>query len=195
MIDMFNAAGIKPDNLVFSKEWVDTGKLNTIIAPVVQQHATKASEIYGLLGNKTVSENVKIVSNPNDYLTEQYNNSAVVAYKGAKLPQSFENPYHVNTKATTKENVIAFIDFVLNSTEPQAVWMREQMQSGRFKNKPIYYGNTRATKENQPSHATALDYLINKYDWNTVVATQPIKSSQLELKLESGFDGAVTLLS
>jgi len=42
-------------------------------------------------------------------------------------------------------------------------WIREQLESGELKNKPIFY-----YKElGQPSHATALDYLINKYDWNT----------------------------
>lgn len=28
MIEMFNNAGEIPDNIIFSKEWFDTGKLN-----------------------------------------------------------------------------------------------------------------------------------------------------------------------
>ena len=41
-------------------------------------------------------------------------------------------------------------------------WIRKQIESGELKGKPILY-----YKElGEPSHATALDYLINKYDWN-----------------------------
>lgn len=40
-------------------------------------------------------------------------------------------------------------------------WIREQLKSGKHKGKVILY-----YKElGEPSHATALDYLINKYDW------------------------------
>jgi len=48
--------------------------------------------------------------------------------------------------------------------EPQRRdWIREQLKSGALKGKPIVY-----YKElGEPSHATALDYLINKYNWNT----------------------------
>ena len=125
-----------------------------------------AEYIYSQLGDKTQSENVKIVEKPYEYSDEQKKGNAVVAYKSTKMPTSFENPFHMSGK-TTKENVIDFIDFVLSSNEPQAEWIREQIKSGKFKNKPIYYGNTKANKANEPSHATALDYLINKYNWNT----------------------------
>lgn len=41
-------------------------------------------------------------------------------------------------------------------------WIIEHLKSGKLKGKPILY-----YKElGEPSHATALDYLINKYDWN-----------------------------
>ena len=40
----------------------------------------------------------------------------------------------------------------------------DELKSGKLKNKPILY-----YKElGEPSHATALDYLINEYDWSTV---------------------------
>jgi predicted NAD-dependent protein-ADP-ribosyltransferase YbiA (DUF1768 family) len=131
----------------------------------VSTNIRNAEEIYSKLGNKTVSENVKIVDKPYLYSDEQKKGKAIVAYKSTKMPTSFENPFHTSGK-TTKENVIDFIDFFLNSNETQAVWMRNKATSGEFKGKPIYYGNTQATKENQPSHATAIDYLINKYDWD-----------------------------
>jgi hypothetical protein len=141
-----------------------------------------AEEVYSKLGNKTVSENVKIVDKPYLYSDEQKRGKAIVAYKSTKMPVSFENPFHTSGK-TTKENVIDFIDFFLNSNEPQAVWMRAKAMSGEFKGKPIYYGNTQANKENQPSHATAIDYLINKYDWNTneienVIAKKTVESKK-----------------
>ena len=41
-------------------------------------------------------------------------------------------------------------------------WIRKQIESGELKGKPILY-----YKElGEPSHATALDYLINKYNWD-----------------------------
>lgn len=138
---------------------------------------------YEKLGNKTTSNfsgvpgaGVQIVSNPNEYLDAQRAGEAVVAYKGASLPQSFENPFHVNTNATTKENVENFIQFVINGSSSQAKWIKEQILSGKFKGKPIYYGNTRAAKEGVPSHATALDWLINSPE-------SPLSESELLKKL------------
>lgn len=53
---------------------------------------------------------------------------------------------------------------VWNKEGNRAEWVREQLKSGILKGKPIVY-----YKElGEPSHATALDYLINKYDWNTL---------------------------
>lgn len=46
-------------------------------------------------------------------------------------------------------------------------WILEQLKSGELKGKPIFY-----YKElGEPSHATALDYLINKYNWETQSST------------------------
>ena len=51
---------------------------------------------------------------------------------------------------------------VWNKEGNRANWIREQLKSGQLKGKPILY-----YKElGEPSHATALDYLINKYNWN-----------------------------
>jgi len=65
--------------------------------------------------------------------------------------------------SSTKESVEKYIDWVINSQDSRAKWIREKLQTGELKNKPILY-----YKElGEPSHATALDYLINKYQWNT----------------------------
>ena len=54
-------------------------------------------------------------------------------------------------------------------------WIREQLKSGKHKGKPILY-----YKElGEPSHATALDYLINKYNWDTSTDTNTISPNAL----------------
>ncbi len=44
----------------------------------------------------------------------------------------------------------------------QRDWIRKQLQSGQLKGLDILY----FTELKKPSHANALDYLINQYDWN-----------------------------
>lgn len=52
-------------------------------------------------------------------------------------------------------------------------WIREELKSEKHKGKTILY-----YKElGEPSHATALDYLINKYNWNTTNKTINIYST------------------
>ena len=62
-------------------------------------------------------------------------------------------------KKFVKRQPTTFDSTGINSKQRE--WIRKQLKSGRFKGKPIYYGNTQANKEGVPSHATALDYLIN----------------------------------
>lgn len=64
---------------------------------------------------------------------------------------------------STKESVVRYIDWVLNSKDERAVWVRNELSSGKYKGKPIIYYNA---KLNEPSHANALDYLVNTYTWN-----------------------------
>jgi hypothetical protein len=45
MIEMFNAAGPIPSNVIFSKEWVDTGKLNTQ-SEITPQQKQQAQQLY-----------------------------------------------------------------------------------------------------------------------------------------------------
>ena len=85
---------------------------------------------------------------------------------------------------TTQESVEKYINWILtgetgiivyDTTVPDAAdlnfrrnWILEQLISGNLKGKPIKY----FTEIGEPSHATALDYLINRYDWNKP-STQP----------------------
>ena len=58
---------------------------------------------------------------------------------------------------TVQEAVESYLNWVINSQDERAAWIRDTIKSGILQNKPIVY-----YKElGQPSHANALDYLIN----------------------------------
>lgn len=60
----------------------------------------------------------------------------------------------------TKESVEMYITWILYSCDKRATWIRQILNKGVLKNKLIVY-----YKElNQPSHANALDFLINNWD-------------------------------
>lgn len=59
----------------------------------------------------------------------------------------------------TKKAVIHYIDWVLNSEDTRAIWIRDVLESGILKGKPIVYYR----RLGEPSHADALNYLINHY--------------------------------
>lgn len=139
--------------------------------------------IYNSIPKNIDSSNVKVVQNPNQFLPEQSRGEAVVAYRNSANPNnSFGNPFSDMSK-TTEENVKSFIDFVLNHTSTQAQWIRESILSGRFKDKPIYYGNTRAIKNREISHAQALDYLIKNPH---VLGKSSIESQNNKVDKKSG---------
>ena len=86
--------------------------------------------------------------------------------------EHFGNPYsNMNVKGTiptksTKESVEKFIDWILYNPdeiqENRRQWILTQLINGSLKNKPLlYYNDLR-----EPSHANALDYLINQFDWS-----------------------------
>ncbi len=139
---------------------------------VEKEIPTSKNDIYSQLGNKTKSENVVIkpwaeLKDASEAITPE----GIVATRIKNSEEHFGNPYShdpagkaqglIKTE-TIKEAVEKYIDWVINSQDSRAKWIREQLQSGELKSKPILY-----YKElGEPSHATALDYLINKYDWN-----------------------------
>jgi len=134
---------------------------------------TTPGEVYSKLGNKTKSKNV-VIKSIFQLKGKEYAESinGIFSMRVSKIKLNYGNIFSsvdaevkkgsIRT-ATTKESVEKYIDFVVNSTDERAVWMRNQIKSGQLKNTPIVY-----YKElNEPSHATALDYLINKYDWKS----------------------------
>ena len=147
-------------------------KSNSISGNTKAPGFVEASEIYNKLGNKTVSKNVKIVKTYQqagvDYAKK---NNAVFSLRVDNSEHHFGNPFSpvkaeiekgLTAVSTTKEAVERYIAWVINSNQPRAEWIREQLKSGQLKGKDIIY-----YKElGEPSHATALDYLINEYNWN-----------------------------
>lgn len=159
-----------------------------------------ASVVYNQLSTKTKSGNVKIVSwkeleNPIFYITDDKN---LVSTRIPHSPIHFGNPFSSDEKilknnpkliktSSTKESVEKYIDWILNGAminekevEPERrEFILKNLKSGDLKNIPILY-----YKEiGEPSHANALDYLINKYNWNNAINIEqklPDTQSQVE---------------
>ena len=136
--------------------------------------SVQEQNIYNQLGNKTQSENVQIVSwgklkEAKESILPNY----IISTRMQGTNKHFGNLYSHDLQGKTqgliktetiKEAVEKYIDWIINSQDERASWIREQLKSGELKGLSILY-----YKElNEPSHATALDYLINKYDWNNI---------------------------
>jgi len=137
-------------------------------------------DVYSQLGNKTESPNL-VISNiktkDGKYdraanIKEAQDNNRVYSME-TNSNLSFSNPWaHFKRgdtikTATTKEAVQNYIDWLttdkFKDIKPERrEWILNQLKSGSLKGKAIQY----YTELNEPSHATALDYLINSYDWN-----------------------------
>lgn len=136
------------------------------------------AEIYSQLGTKTKSGNVVIKS---VYQSTGVNHAksigGVFSMRVDNTNNHFGNPFSsveseiqkglIRTK-DTQDSVEKYIEWVISpktDIKPaQHKFIRDWLMSGTLKNKPIvYYKELR-----EPSHATALDYLINKYEWNAV---------------------------
>jgi len=137
-------------------------------------NSVQEQNIYNQLGNKTQSENVQIVSwgklkEAKESILPNY----IISTRMQGTNKHFGNLYSHDLQGKTqgliktetiKEAVEKYIDWIINSQDERASWIREQLKSGELKGLSILY-----YKElNEPSHATALDYLINKYDWNNI---------------------------
>jgi len=88
-----------------------------------------------------------------------------------------KNPNMIKTESI-KESVESFIDWIINGGIPKfedrRQWMIEQFKSGKLKGKDILY----YTELNEPSHANALDYFINNYDWNNQQSQSEINNQK-----------------
>lgn len=129
--------------------------------------------VYNKLGDKTVNEGSRII------IQSIYGKNGIKFAKSIggiftlRVPEikfHLGNPYSsqsnlvkrdnlIKTK-NIKESVIAFICWVLFSNEQRACKIRDWLRDGLLKNKPLIY-----YKElGQPSHTTALEWLIDNYN-------------------------------
>ncbi len=158
---------------------VYTATLNSISTPPTNFE----QNIYSQLPAKTQSGNVQIKSVYQKAGIEYAKSiDGVFSLRVDGTNKHFGNPFSSDASlvkkdnliqtSSTKESVEKYIDWVLTSLDERAQWIRSVLQSGILKNKPIVY-----YKElNEPSHANALDFLINKYDWNSTRTTIEVKT-------------------
>ncbi len=154
---------IDANKLVVTKERVD--KLVEILNSINKED----TNIYSKLGNKTASKNVVISKTP---WKANIPNSIVAMRSATNLYGNPFSPLNDTTQITNKVNtpkdaVIAFIEWLTtdkySNIEPERRnKLISQLKSGELKGKTIVYYK----EANAPMHSTALDYLINKYDWN-----------------------------
>jgi hypothetical protein len=151
-----------------------------------------SSLIYSQLPIKTQSGNI-VIKSVYQKAGVEYAKSidGVFSLRVDGKNKHFGNPFSSDKKLvekdgliktnSTKESVERYIDWVLNSQEERAQWIREVLKSGVLKNKPIVY-----YKElGEPSHANALDYLINKYEFETKETIAVKETPQLNEEVEN----------
>lgn len=157
------------------------------------QGTNQTQDIYNNLPEKTVSSNVIIESvyGQNGVKRAREINGVFSLRTDGKY--HFGNPFSSDKRLvkrdglvqtnSVKESVERYIEWVINSSDERAVWIREILKSGKLKGKPIIY-----YKElGEPSHANALDYLINQYDWGNedTADNQDTLSKQSDIILAS----------
>lgn len=168
-------------------------KWQDVLDTAMGDNANEASKIYHELGTKTKTDNIIIESvyGQNGVKRAREINGVFSLRTDGKY--HFGNPFSSDKRLvkrdglvqtnSTKESVERYIDWVINSSDERAVWIRDTLKSGKLKGKPIIY-----YKElGEPSHANALDYLINQYDWGNedTADNQDTLSKQSDIILAS----------
>jgi len=142
-----------------------TGNFYSIIKTTFMQSIGES--IYQKLGDKTASNNVVIKSiyqKRGVMYAKTINGVFSLRVRGVE--KHFGNPFSSVNRlvkkddlikvATTKDSVIEYINWIINSTDERAAWIRGTLDAGTLLGKKIIY-----YKELQePSHATALGYLV-----------------------------------
>ena len=163
---------IKKDLVKFSKLKIGNYRIGQggLKAKLPQQHQNYLDNKLKELGIDNTQTNPKLFIE---------GNVQIVSTRIKNSNEHFGNPFSHDPEGkahglikteTVKEAVERYIDWVINSKEDRPEWIREQLKSGELKGKPVLY-----YKElGEPSHATALDYLINKYDWGNITSSDDI---------------------
>jgi len=144
------------------------------------------SSIYETLGDKTASRNV-VIENVFQATGVKFAKSigGIFSMRLKGSDKHFGNPFSSTIKdksliatKSTRESVERYIDWIIRGTDTRAKWIRTQLETGDLKRRPIVY-----YKElGEPSHATALDYLINQKDWTEPKLTREESTELEELK-------------
>lgn len=150
------------------------------LVKVKEEPITIESEIYSKLGDKTQSENIILpkdlsliyISKPNNFWSEiepafrKVYPNGLVAFRGKTTEFSIGNPFDWRVFGVGKATKM-FIDWIIsgnNYNVNEATESKRQDYLNKIKKskgeKILYYSET-----GSPTHATVLDYLINKYDW------------------------------
>ena len=145
------------------------------------------NNIYDKLSKTTITPNI-VISNiktkddkydRDTNIAEAKANNRVYTMEVVSDVNSFSNPWaHFNRTGTiktntTKEAVQNYIDWLttdkFKDVKPKRrEFILDVLKSGKLKGRQLqYYAELK-----EPSHATALDYLINQYDWSQPT-TQP----------------------
>lgn len=168
-------------------------KWQDVLDTAMGDNANEASKIYRKLGTKTKTDNIIIESVYGQNGVKRAREINGVFSLRTDGRYHFGNPFSSDKRLvkrdglvqsnSTKESVERYIDWVINSSDERAVWIRDTLKSGKLKGKPIIY-----YKElGEPSHANALDYLINQYDWGNedTADNQDTLSKQSDIILAS----------
>ena len=137
-----------------------------------QQEINNGKLIYDKLPDKTLSGNVVIRSVYGlEGVAYAKSLNGVFTLRLSHTENHFGNLYSSNRTVllkdktiiptdTTRESVSLYITWILYGEDDRCIWIRKILDSGKLKDKPLVY-----YKElNEPSHANALDYLINNWD-------------------------------
>jgi len=172
------------DTVIVNTEEEDVTELGSELnKPIISQ---TSDEIYSKLGDKTQSENVII----DDVAGRKpVTGSSIVAYrtrdndflKALIEDNAIGNPwshagYSLYKSNTVKDAVKDFTSWLTGEKHTDKLQDYRQAIINKipeFKNSSIYYYK----EVGQPTHSTALDYLINKYDWNKQSKSQTTVSN------------------
>jgi hypothetical protein len=158
---------------------------NTFKSSTQPSTSVNSNDIYSQLENKNVViSNIKTKDGKYDRdanIKKAKANNRVYTMEVVSDVNSFSNPWASFNRTgtiktnTTKEAVINYIDWLttdkFKDVKPQRkAFILDVLKSSKLKGRQLQY----YAELGEPSHATALDYLINKYDWNTQSSTQSV---------------------
>jgi len=153
--------------------------------------------IYDNLGNKTQSENVILPkdlgliykSNPNNFWTEiepefrKKYPKGLVAFRGKNSDFNIGNPFDWQDFGVGQATKM-FIDWIVTGNNYDVPKATDELRKDYIekikrsrKEKILYYAET-----GSPTHSTALDYLINKYNWTVF---NPTSETSVDVSIET----------